>query len=147
MARGRHVQHFTQLIWADATRVGCAVGKLKTTKGRRNIRDVWLCCNYDTGNMLTQPIYEVGAPASHCKSGIKSSKYRGLCDTASEENEVISSSQNTVTIVRSGVTSVVKDFSSEVKDITSQVSDFADDLGAEDLPIKTNLHRRFISIL
>lgn len=78
------VQHFTQYVWADASEVGCAASVREANMGEgNNTRTIWLCCNYNIGNILTRPVYKVGAPASQCANGQTGNnpQYPGLCST------------------------------------------------------------------
>lgn len=70
--------HFTQYIWHNANRMGCAASVSESTENGTVHHTTWLCCNYSNGNIFLTPIYTVGAPASQCKAG-KHSKYEGLC--------------------------------------------------------------------
>lgn len=63
------------MVWADATKIGCAVG---TFGQLGHDYTVLLCCDYSIGNMLGRPTYEAGAPRSKCPMGY-SRKYPGLC--------------------------------------------------------------------
>ncbi|KYN39549.1 Venom allergen 3 [Trachymyrmex septentrionalis] len=49
--------HYTQLIWAKSTKIGC--GKIEF-KDSSNWNKINLCCNYGPhGNMIGQKIYEI----------------------------------------------------------------------------------------
>ncbi|KAJ6647764.1 Scoloptoxin [Pseudolycoriella hygida] len=71
------ISHFTQLIWAKADRVGCAVAKSQGIYPNTNT--IFLCCNYNTGNILQTPVYISGPAASQCPNGVNP-QYAGLCN-------------------------------------------------------------------
>ena len=63
--------HFTQIIWAEVTHLGCARAEWN---GRQE-----LVCNYGpVGNIRNQPIYLSGPQCSKCPKGC-STMYKGLC--------------------------------------------------------------------
>ncbi|KAG5886669.1 hypothetical protein JTB14_009487 [Gonioctena quinquepunctata] len=64
---------FTQLVWAETTRVGCARSK------KENLYH--MICNYgNTGNIPDAPVYVKGTKCSKCPSGISCNvQYEGLC--------------------------------------------------------------------
>lgn len=93
------VQHFTQYVWADASKVGCAVStRTKNEDGKRWLY-VYLCCNYDRGNIIGQSVYKAGAPASMCKTG-KNPKYPGLCSIKEPNKHQNQQNNNANTNVR-----------------------------------------------
>uniref|UniRef100_A0A646QDH2 Cysteine-rich venom protein n=1 Tax=Hemiscolopendra marginata TaxID=943146 RepID=A0A646QDH2_9MYRI len=70
---GPMIGHYTQMVWAETEALGCGYVK-KADDGQALV-----FCQYGTGgNILSQPMYKQGSPASECKNG-KSSKYQGLC--------------------------------------------------------------------
>lgn len=75
----KKIGHFTQLVFSLADRVGCSVVKYNDEK---DWNCVLVACNYNVGNVVGDPLYNIGAPASQCKTG-RNSKYPGLCS----ENE------------------------------------------------------------
>lgn len=48
-----------------------------------------MACDYSYGNIIGDPVYLTGAPASGCKTG-KNSQYPSLCNPA----EIVASSPN-----------------------------------------------------
>ena len=72
------IGHFTQVIWAETSRVGCGF-TVYSLDGAAN--QLFYSCNYAPGgNMVDSQIYQLGAPASQCPSGYKaSSDYPSLC--------------------------------------------------------------------
>lgn len=70
--------HYTQLVWADATAVGCGFADFQEGRPTRLI-----VCNYkEGGNVLGRMIYSVGSPASRCppgRSGAGDPSYPALC--------------------------------------------------------------------
>ncbi|XP_050316006.1 scoloptoxin SSD552-like [Anthonomus grandis grandis] len=69
--------HFTQLVWAEITHVGCAL----TSKDDGTSTICTLACNYGpAGNILTDSMFKEGAAASACSNGLSANaKYPGLC--------------------------------------------------------------------
>lgn len=70
--------HFTQLIWAESTHIGCARAYIIS-----NATDMTthLTCNYGpAGNYRTLPIYKKGPGCSNCPYGVPcNTEYRSLC--------------------------------------------------------------------
>ncbi|KAJ8929470.1 hypothetical protein NQ314_017850, partial [Rhamnusium bicolor] len=73
---GKVVGHFTQLVWANTSHIGCALSK--------DTGYTYLACNYgDGGNIIELPVYKRGTPCSECESGTKCHPiYSGLCGAA-----------------------------------------------------------------
>lgn len=47
--------HYTQIVWAESTMIGCGLTKYKESNGWNS---VYLVCNYSpSGNFQGQPIY------------------------------------------------------------------------------------------
>lgn len=74
------VGHYTQLIWAQTTEIGCALSYY-TTFNNRKWHHLLLVCNYGPGgNYLGLPVYTIGEPRSKCsKNSRKNRFYKGLC--------------------------------------------------------------------
>ncbi|XP_057653161.1 venom allergen 5-like [Diorhabda carinulata] len=70
------VGHFTQIVWAETTHVGCAAAR----KGNTYL----VACNYGpAGNLIGSKVYIKGNPASKCPDGTQYSRvYRALCGVA-----------------------------------------------------------------
>ncbi|XP_058802573.1 uncharacterized protein LOC131670725 [Phymastichus coffea] len=65
---GKAIGHYTQLVWAKSTKIGC--GAVKYNDGRFN--RFHLVCNYGpTGNFLGEPIYEINYPRRNLKNNMK----------------------------------------------------------------------------
>lgn len=67
------IGHFTQLAWAESGQIGCAVA----TYSGNPWKSVLIACNYESGNIVGQSVYQVGSPASKCHS--PDTKYSFLC--------------------------------------------------------------------
>ncbi|XP_019548922.2 venom allergen 5-like [Aedes albopictus] len=67
--------HFTMLVRANASRVGCGMVQYK----KDEYLWVQLICNYSYTNMIGTSVYKDGKPCSDCKSGCDS-KYDGMCN-------------------------------------------------------------------
>ncbi|KAJ8910008.1 hypothetical protein NQ315_006012 [Exocentrus adspersus] len=72
---------YTQLIWAETYRVGCARVAFQRTEGANLTYREHLVCNYGpSGNIPNQPIYKIGSPCSECPEGTGCGiEYPGLC--------------------------------------------------------------------
>nr|XP_023011527.1 venom allergen 5-like [Leptinotarsa decemlineata] len=72
------IGHYTQLVWAKSTHVGCARAK----KGN----NYYLACNYGiAGNLIGSPVYTKGTACSKCPSGTAcNTHYKGLCGKIDE---------------------------------------------------------------
>ncbi|KAG5886655.1 hypothetical protein JTB14_009473 [Gonioctena quinquepunctata] len=70
--------HFTQIIWAETSRLGCARSHEGDT--------YYFVCNYgNEGNLIGQPVYENGTKCSNCPAGTScNAKYTGLCGEIDE---------------------------------------------------------------
>lgn len=73
---GKVTGHFTQLVWAETSLVGC--GRTKSDK------EVYIICNYgEGGNVAGSPVYKFGTACSECENGVDCNKdYPGLCGPA-----------------------------------------------------------------
>ncbi|CAH1107668.1 unnamed protein product [Psylliodes chrysocephalus] len=68
---------YTQLVWAKTKEVGCGI----TRTENRNWSKYYIACNYGPGgNIIGEPVYEIGSPASACTPELPvNSNYPGLC--------------------------------------------------------------------
>jgi len=73
------VGHFTQLVWAQAWKIGCGRIVYKP-EGKKRFENLFIC-NYGlAGNLIGSQMYKIGAPCSACPSGTScSGDYPGLC--------------------------------------------------------------------
>ncbi|ENN75482.1 scoloptoxin SSD976 [Dendroctonus ponderosae] len=71
--------HYTQLIWAKTTHIGCG---LSQTRNHKKLT-FYLVCNYGLqGNIKQKPIYSVGEPCSKCPEDKECNpQFKGLCGT------------------------------------------------------------------
>ncbi|XP_022910069.2 venom allergen 5-like [Onthophagus taurus] len=73
------VGHFTQMIWAETTHVGCSLVEYAGPTCQ-------LACNYGpAGNFLKEEVFKCGVPASECD--FKSKVYKHLCLLSSDQEE------------------------------------------------------------
>ncbi|KAL7023010.1 hypothetical protein ACKWTF_012467 [Chironomus riparius] len=70
--------HFTQFSKYSVVAIGCAVARYMDPNNR-NAKTTLVACNYSYGNLVGQPIYIPGPPASSCKNG-KHPIYTNLCN-------------------------------------------------------------------
>lgn len=70
--------HFTALIWAKTTHLGCARALDRPTQQEFTMH---ITCNYSPqGNIYYTPMYTKGSPCSKCPSGTScNTKYTSLC--------------------------------------------------------------------
>ncbi|CAG9822518.1 unnamed protein product [Phaedon cochleariae] len=93
--------HYTQMVWADTTEVGCAVSYYSAKNLGRKWYSVLLACNYGpAGNYLGRPVYITGSPATGCPGGRPNRKYKGLCggDKSLKETKIFRNDFFNVTI-------------------------------------------------
>lgn len=79
-ASGKSFGHFTQIVMANSSKIGCAIVNYFSDSWKRT----YLVCNYAQTNMISWPVYTTGKPCAGCKSGCSTS-YPGLCNP----NEVV----------------------------------------------------------
>ncbi|XP_017573417.2 peptidase inhibitor 16 [Pygocentrus nattereri] len=59
--------HYTQIVWAKTTKVGCAAHICETVEGLHFQNATMLVCNYvPPGNVVGRKPYEAGKPCSKC---------------------------------------------------------------------------------
>lgn len=69
------IGHFTQLVWANATTVGCGATRYFYNEFGR----FYFACDYAVGNTITAPVYLTSSKAgSGCTTGTDK-KYPALC--------------------------------------------------------------------
>lgn len=87
------VGHYTQMMWADTTDIGCAAAYYTTKPAQpHNIKkwyNIVFVCNYAPGgNYISLPVYKIGTPSSGCPYGTKPNKqFIGLCGGSRRVNE------------------------------------------------------------
>lgn len=72
---------YTQLIWAETYKIGCARVAFQRSDGANLTYREHFICNYGpSGNIPGQPVYKIGEPCSECPTGTGCSiEYPGLC--------------------------------------------------------------------
>uniref|UniRef100_A0A1Q3FJU0 Putative allergen n=1 Tax=Culex tarsalis TaxID=7177 RepID=A0A1Q3FJU0_CULTA len=73
------IGHFTQLIHADTTEIGCALVRFHKQTNNLPFMHYYLVCNYSEGNIEDRPVYRKGKRCSKCKHGCTGGKFRCLC--------------------------------------------------------------------
>lgn len=75
------VGHYTQLIWAETTDIGCAMSYYTEYIANELFHQIVFVCNYGPGgNFIGKPVYKIGKPTSECPEDItRNSFYKGLC--------------------------------------------------------------------
>ncbi|XP_044760984.1 venom allergen 3-like [Coccinella septempunctata] len=75
------VREYTQLVWAESYKVGCARAVFQSDWGPDVVYKEMLVCNYGpSGNIPGQPVYIRGSPCSACYVGTKcEAEYPSLC--------------------------------------------------------------------
>lgn len=68
--------HYTQLAWAQAKHLGCAVNFCSSFND--GVEGTMVACDYTTGNIGGQYPYKAGTPCTKCASG-KGWCYKNLC--------------------------------------------------------------------
>uniref|UniRef100_A0A4W3GIJ4 SCP domain-containing protein n=1 Tax=Callorhinchus milii TaxID=7868 RepID=A0A4W3GIJ4_CALMI len=65
--------HYTQVVWANSRKVGCAIHKCPTMKKLPTFKDAtFIVCNYlPPGNYIGTKPYKKGAVCSQCPTGYK----------------------------------------------------------------------------
>ncbi|XP_048509083.1 venom allergen 3-like [Athalia rosae] len=76
--RSRHATgHYTQLVWAKTSAIGC--GKVKFWDRKYRMNTMRLICNYGpAGNFLGHPMYTVAEGGPRCSSGVRSKVYANI---------------------------------------------------------------------
>ncbi|KAF2879388.1 hypothetical protein ILUMI_26783, partial [Ignelater luminosus] len=90
--KNRTIGHFTQMVYAETTQLGCA----KSTFFKMNKMQTFLVCNYaPAGNDPGLPVYLAGPPCTKCPTSCHE-LYPGLCKTkpsTSKEPNICDSNQ------------------------------------------------------
>ncbi|XP_050072740.1 antigen 5 like allergen Cul n 1-like [Anopheles maculipalpis] len=70
------IGHFTQMVSDRTWKIGCSAQQWIGSEEEYN--EFYFVCNYSFTNMIGQPVYVKGKPASRCVSG-ENKLYPGLC--------------------------------------------------------------------
>ncbi|XP_024147850.2 R3H domain containing-like [Oryzias melastigma] len=84
---GSVCSHYTQMVWASSSRVGCAVRKCSNMHvfGKTWKEATLLVCNYSVkGNWVGEAPYKTGKPCSVCPSSYGGSCWRNQCSANSK---------------------------------------------------------------
>ncbi|XP_053688726.1 antigen 5 like allergen Cul n 1-like [Sabethes cyaneus] len=76
---GYEIGHFTQMIHADTTEIGCAFVRFQKQNNNLSFMHYYLVCNYSEGNIAERPVYRKGKRCSKCIHGCTRGKFRCLC--------------------------------------------------------------------
>ncbi|XP_058498876.1 R3H domain containing-like [Solea solea] len=90
---GSICSHYTQMVWASTSRVGCAVRKCSSVHvfGSSWREATLLVCNYSIkGNWAGEAPYKTGRPCSVCPSSYGGSCWRNQCSTNTKTRRKIS---------------------------------------------------------
>ncbi|NP_001037636.1 SCP-related protein precursor [Bombyx mori] len=74
----KQIAHYTQMVWSDSDRVGCAIGTSRTAQ----MKSFFVVCNYGpAGNYLGNIPYKSGEPSNRlvCGAGDCSKPYGDQC--------------------------------------------------------------------
>nr|XP_053638661.1 venom allergen 5-like [Cherax quadricarinatus]XP_053638662.1 venom allergen 5-like [Cherax quadricarinatus]XP_053638663.1 venom allergen 5-like [Cherax quadricarinatus]XP_053638664.1 venom allergen 5-like [Cherax quadricarinatus]XP_053638665.1 venom allergen 5-like [Cherax quadricarinatus]XP_053638667.1 venom allergen 5-like [Cherax quadricarinatus] len=80
LLKKKKIGHYTQVVWADTSEVGCGIVHYEVElQGKLYPESKIYVCNYgQAGNVKERPIYAEGAAGSQCP-GAASSTYPDLC--------------------------------------------------------------------
>ncbi|KAL1020625.1 hypothetical protein UPYG_G00002600 [Umbra pygmaea] len=84
--------HYTQMVWASTSRMGCALNKCSNINvyGSFWKTAVFLVCNYSIkGNWVGEAPYKSGKPCSACPSKYGGSCYRNQCFSFDSKSKAI----------------------------------------------------------
>merc|ERR1712071_281575 len=82
--------HYTQVVWQDSVRVGCALHECSQVEGLSFAGSLLVCQYYKPGNYWGELPYVQGSTASQCSDGSHGgstgtdSKYTALCNNHNE---------------------------------------------------------------
>uniref|UniRef100_A0A182Q1W9 Venom allergen-1 n=1 Tax=Anopheles farauti TaxID=69004 RepID=A0A182Q1W9_9DIPT len=82
------IGHFTQMVSDRTWKIGCSAQHWKESNDSTAF---YFVCNYSFTNMIGQPVYVKGSPASRCLTG-QDGQYSGLCS----KKEVIFSTPSAI---------------------------------------------------
>merc|ERR1712178_158359 len=84
---GKMCGHYTQVVWEDTTRVGCAITECESVQGISFGGSLIVCQYYTSGNYYGELPYHSGETAESCDS--YNNDYAGLCGNENSicENE------------------------------------------------------------
>ncbi|XP_074776405.1 peptidase inhibitor R3HDML [Athene noctua] len=88
---GSVCSHYTQMVWASSSRLGCALGTCTNVRvwGSTWRHAVLLVCNYAIkGNWLGEAPYKVGQPCSACPPTYGGGCSNNMCFTGLKSNQV-----------------------------------------------------------
>jgi len=68
--------HYSQVVWAETTEIGCGATYFEEVDGKFKYI---LVCNYKYGNMRDDSMYKQGKACSQCPEGRKCNNNEGLC--------------------------------------------------------------------
>ncbi|CAL4125241.1 unnamed protein product [Meganyctiphanes norvegica] len=78
----KKIGHYTQLVWAETSEIGCGAVVYSTMSHYGYESTTLYVCNYGPGgNIIGEEMYKTGEAASECGESGKSTKYPELCAT------------------------------------------------------------------
>ncbi|KAF2981260.1 hypothetical protein EK904_004067 [Melospiza melodia maxima] len=88
---GSVCSHYTQMVWATSSRLGCALGTCANVRvwGSTWRHAILLVCNYAIkGNWLGEAPYKVGRPCSACPPSYGGGCSNNMCFSGVKSNQV-----------------------------------------------------------
>jgi len=75
------VGHYTQMMWADSYRLGCAASHytVRLPDGTKSYEFLFVCNYGPGGNYIGQPVYKPGEPGTGCPEKLKHHNKCGMC--------------------------------------------------------------------
>ncbi|CAO2577867.1 Peptidase inhibitor R3HDML [Lemmus lemmus] len=91
LCRGPVCSHYTQMVWASSSRLGCALHTCSSIDvwGSTWQQAVYLVCNYAIkGNWIGEAPYKTGKPCSACPSSYQGNCNSNMCFSGLKSNRL-----------------------------------------------------------